>query len=73
MSKPKIFNVTAVIIFIWVLINTVQAFAACAEPALSDYTVYPIFQVNSVDPNILLIVDNSGSMNRRAYACASRA
>jgi type IV pilus assembly protein PilY1 len=38
-----------------------------AEPAMADYTHYPIFQVNAVEPNILIILDNSGSMNYNAY------
>lgn len=37
------------------------------EPSMSDYTCYPIFQVNTVEPNILIILDNSGSMNFQAY------
>jgi type IV pilus assembly protein PilY1 len=38
-----------------------------AEPVMADYTHYPIFQVNAVEPNILIILDNSGSMNFQAY------
>ena len=38
-----------------------------AEPAMADYTHYPIFQVNAVAPNILIIMDNSASMNLQAY------
>jgi type IV pilus assembly protein PilY1 len=34
---------------------------------MADYTHYPIFQVNAVEPNILVILDNSGSMNFNAY------
>jgi len=41
-----------------------------AEPAMADYTHYPIFQVNFVAPNILIIMDNSGSMNLQAYTGA---
>jgi len=40
----------------------------CAvEPAMGDYTHYPVFQINLVEPNILIIMDNSGSMNFQAY------
>ena len=35
-----------------------------------SYSAYPIFQANAVEPLILLILDNSGSMNERAYAAA---
>jgi type IV pilus assembly protein PilY1 len=41
-----------------------------AEPAMADYTHYPIFQINAVEPNILIIMDNSGSMNEQAYSDA---
>jgi type IV pilus assembly protein PilY1 len=40
---------------------------SAAEPAMVDYTHYPLFQVNAVQPNILIILDNSGSMNLQAY------
>ena len=38
-----------------------------AEPLMSTYTSYPIFMVESVKPNIMIILDNSGSMNLQAY------
>ncbi|MCF8062747.1 MAG: hypothetical protein K9M82_09545, partial [Deltaproteobacteria bacterium] len=47
-----------------------SAGAACTEPAMGDYTVYPVFQSNAVEPNIMLVVDNSGSMNGAAYNAA---
>ena len=37
------------------------------EPRLIDYTAYPEFTVNPVKPNIMIILDNSGSMNENAY------
>jgi type IV pilus assembly protein PilY1 len=43
-------------------------FSSTAEPAMADYTSYPIFQTSSVTPNILIIIDNSGSMNFQAYS-----
>ena len=42
------------------------SFSAC-DPSLSDYLAYPPFVSSKVMPNILLILDNSGSMNRFAY------
>ena len=39
-----------------------------AEPKLADYTSYPVFMANSVEPNILIMLDNSGSMNEQAYS-----
>ncbi len=40
---------------------------AFTEPNINDYTNVPIFQVNAVKPNIMIILDNSGSMNFNAY------
>ena len=37
-----------------------------------DYTNYPIFQLNSQQPNIMIILDNSGSMNYNAYGTPMR-
>jgi type IV pilus assembly protein PilY1 len=38
-----------------------------AEPSMIDYTSYPLFMADTVAPNILIILDNSGSMNFNAY------
>jgi type IV pilus assembly protein PilY1 len=38
--------------------------AWATEPFMADYTNYPIFQINAVEPNIL---DNSSSMSHNAY------
>ena len=37
------------------------------EPNMAYYTAYPIFMSQSVKPNIMIILDNSGSMNFPAY------
>ena len=37
------------------------------EPQLVDYTNYPVFQSASVLPNILIVLDSSGSMTDHAY------
>lgn len=37
------------------------------DPSMTDYTAYPVFIRESVKPNILIILDNSGSMNFMAY------
>lgn len=37
------------------------------EPSMVDYTAYPVFMAQTVKPNILIILDNSGSMNFAAY------
>jgi len=54
-----------VIIVAALFVSTNQARAA--EPAMADYTHYPVFQVNFVEPNILIIMDTSLSMNLQAY------
>jgi type IV pilus assembly protein PilY1 len=38
------------------------------KPVMSDYVKTPPFISNSVKPNIMIILDNSGSMNEKAYA-----
>jgi len=37
------------------------------EPEMGEYTNHPIFHVQAQAPNILVILDNSGSMNYAAY------
>jgi type IV pilus assembly protein PilY1 len=41
--------------------------ASAVEPTISEYTSYPIFQLTAVAPNILIMLDNSASMNSQAY------
>lgn len=41
--------------------------AAASGQTMAEYTSYPIFLAQSVTPNILIILDNSGSMNLQAY------
>ncbi len=38
-----------------------------AEPTMADFSAAPPFISTRVDPNVLLILDNSGSMNYLAY------
>lgn len=40
---------------------------AFTEPSMATYTAYPVFLSASVQPNIMIILDNSGSMNYNAY------
>jgi len=37
------------------------------EPTMAEYTHYPLFQTETVDPRIMIALDNSGSMNFPAY------
>jgi len=44
----------------------VDAWSTCT-PTMADYIAYPPFLVSKVKPNVLFILDNSGSMNEFAY------
>jgi hypothetical protein len=39
---------------------------SATEPTMAEYTSYPIFKLTAVAPNILIILDNSTSMNEQA-------
>jgi type IV pilus assembly protein PilY1 len=54
---------------ILITILGVVAFAgtAYAEPVMSDYTAFPPFLVVAPKPNVLILMDNSGSMFDFAY------
>ena len=59
------------IVFISCFVGLLSLFAQkglAAEPSMATYTSYPIFQLSTVAPNILIILDNSASMNEQAYA-----
>jgi len=55
----------AVMLFVLPLFTTPAG--AHTEPAMADYSAFPIFNSQSVPPNIMIILDNSGSMNFNAY------
>jgi type IV pilus assembly protein PilY1 len=58
------------IVFISCFVALLTLFAQkglAAEPSMATYTSYPIFQLNAVAPNVLIILDNSTSMNEQAY------
>ena len=40
---------------------------AAAEPSMAEYTHFPIFQTGAVAPRVMIVLDNSGSMNFPAY------
>lgn len=48
-------------------LTLIGGMTGAVEPDLVDYTAYPIFTTESVEPNLLIIMDNSGSMNMAAY------
>ncbi|MCK4417516.1 MAG: hypothetical protein KAV99_05065 [Candidatus Latescibacteria bacterium] len=62
----KSYKILILSIFVSFVLNAPTGLAA-AEPSMAEYNCEPIFQVNAVEPNILIILDNSGSMNEQAY------
>jgi type IV pilus assembly protein PilY1 len=60
-------RVSVIIPFAWLFFQPTQVLAVCPEPAMADYMAYPIVQANVVEPNIMILLDNSSSMNERAY------
>lgn len=67
--KGEITMNSKIIVTISLFITMLCAFGTthAVEPTMAEYTSYPIFQANAVKPNILIIMDNSGSMNDQAY------
>ncbi|VAX31387.1 Type IV fimbrial biogenesis protein PilY1 [hydrothermal vent metagenome] len=56
------------ILIISIMVPQGQAFSAsCTPPTLGDYTSYPPFIGSVVKPNVLILLDNSGSMFFFAY------
>jgi type IV pilus assembly protein PilY1 len=56
----------ALLIFMGVMM-AMGGTAWAAEPSMADYTSYPVFMAGQVAPNIMVLLDNSGSMNFNAY------
>lgn len=53
-------------------INVTGSATSC-EPNILDYTAYPPFvQLSGVKPNVLIVLDNSGSMYEFAYKIAGK-
>ena len=57
----------SVLLGICLFFSAAQELAAFTEPSMSEYQALPIFTAQSVQPNIMIILDNSGSMNEPAY------
>ena len=60
-------NMIKILLFTHLAVVFFAAQTGFCEPSISEYTCYPIFQENAVEPNIMVILDNSGSMNFYAY------
>src|SRR3990167_3685460 len=54
------------LIGIWSMINASPGILSAATN--SDYAAMPPFMSTSLEPNVLIVLDNSGSMNDEAYA-----
>ena len=63
MKKSKILILATLLVLSSLMLRP----ASAVEPTISEYTSYPIFQLTAVAPNILIMLDNSGSMNNAAY------
>lgn len=63
----KRYRLTIIFLFVLVFSLVSGTNVWSAEPVMSTYSCAPIFQVNAVQPNIMIILDNSGSMNKTAY------
>ena len=55
------------ILFYFMLISLIPLPKVSEAQVMTDYTCYPVFTANNVKPNILILLDNSGSMNQMAY------
>ncbi|MBW2091033.1 MAG: hypothetical protein JRI34_02765, partial [Deltaproteobacteria bacterium] len=64
MRRKKTFIIAFLILGLIILF---PAYGWSVEPSMSDYTAYPVYLTSTVTPNILIILDNSGSMNFNAY------
>ena len=61
--KNTLFAISFTVVGVLILLSfNSSSFGSC-----SDYTAYPPFLVTSIKPNVLFILDNSGSMNEFAY------
>ena len=59
-------NILRILIAIVCVVTCIGPLYA-AEPTMSDFTAYPPFLVVSPKPNVLILMDNSGSMFDFAY------
>ena len=58
----------SILVSICLLFSAASSAAAFTEPHMADYTSFPLITAETVQPNIMIILDNSGSMNSMAYS-----
>ena len=63
----KHMNKFIIVLFLSLVTFMITWPALGAEPSMADYTAYPVFMSGQVQPNIMVLMDNSGSMNSNAY------
>src|SRR3990167_5402265 len=70
MKKYFIFSVTIFFVVVFVLVpRSSLSQGACTTPNLVDYTAMPPFITTaSTPPNVMVVLDNSGSMFNFAYS-----
>lgn len=71
MKKYVLYGTIALLALIFIVIiphKAVKSSLTCPTPSMTDYTAYPPFITStSVQPNIMIVMDNSGSMFNLAY------
>ncbi len=55
-------------IYLPLIILCIVTLITPAQGAMNDYCVTPPFLAQSIPPNVLIVLDNSGSMCDQAYA-----
>jgi Tfp pilus tip-associated adhesin PilY1 len=69
-EKPRKPALLLVLLVIIAGFNVALATADWSNPIMGDYVKIPVFASTSVKPNIMIMLDNSGSMNELAYDTA---
>ncbi len=70
MKKRFVFIAIFLIALAFIIVSdkSVESQGTCPTPNIIDYTTYPPFITStSVNPSVMLVIDNSGSMFRFAY------
>ncbi|MEE9612434.1 MAG: hypothetical protein V3W19_14365, partial [Desulfatiglandales bacterium] len=62
--KLKGRSIILTVLFFWLFGGSI---VQATDPSMDDYTNYPLLITSAIKPNVLIIFDNSGSMNYMAY------
>jgi type IV pilus assembly protein PilY1 len=66
-EMERMVGLVLLLVLVWLDQSTPVLAAAVSAPSNGDYTALPPFLPNAVPPNILLLMDSSGSMDNSAY------